>query len=177
MLKDLSTILVKGLGKKVVSDLANEAAMDAKLYEELLGFVETGTPTQAMKSSWIIGTATEIDNTFASKNSSRILALALNSKVGGVQREMLKALNGIKLKEDDEGVFLNFCFQKLAEAESDLAVKYHSAAEIERALKKYPELLNEFITLLEGSLDMHTEAWKRYTMKRIGKLQKRYLNK
>lgn len=155
----------------MVSSLAEEAVCDESFYKQLIKEVETGSTTHAMKASWILGTGSSIDLELATKYASKILLLALCARVGGVQRELLKTLNDVNLHEKEQGVLLDFCFKKLVDANSDLAVKYYSAAQIEKSLKKYPELQNEYMSVLEGTLEMHTEAWKRYTSKRLLRLK------
>lgn len=172
MRRDLSTILVRGIGKQVVSSFAVEAAEDESFFNDLLDVIEQREITPSMKASWIISTSAEINQQYARKNSVRILTLLKAATIGGVQRELIKTLSILKLNEDELGILIDYSFQKIAEATSDLAIKYHAAHIIEKSLAKYPELKTEYISLLEGTLDMHTEAWRKYTHKRIARLLK-----
>lgn len=173
MKKPIDEILVKGIGKKDVEALAAQAAKDEAFYKQLLEAINSGERTHTMKAAWIIGTAAEQQDTvLAQKHSSRILDFVLHKENSGVVRELIKVLVSIKLNEKEEGLFIDFCFRQLNRSDVDIAVKYNANKGIEKALKKYPELKEEFIATLESLLDNHTDAWKRYTTRLLTKLNK-----
>ncbi len=173
MEKPLNELLVRGIGKKEISAIAEHAVTDDELFEGLLRTVETGEKTPAMKAAWIIGTASEVyDAAQATTYASRILQLVVTETTSGIVRELMKALIKADLDEKSEGLFLDFCFKSLS-SNVDVAVKYTANKAIEQALKKYPDLKDEFIAVLESQLYANTEAWTRYTMKIISRLNKR----
>jgi hypothetical protein len=171
---DLNSILVKGLGKEVTTKVAKQAGADETLFLALLDYAENGTTTQAMKSSWIIGTLATFDPTFPTKYSDRVLAILKAATVGGVQREMLKTISRVKLKPEVHGSLIDLCFRMLHNHELDVAVKYYSIYIIEDALKVYPELKDELIASLEPQLELYNDSWRKYNKRRIEKLRKKY---
>jgi len=173
MKKPLSELLVKGIGKNDIAAIAAQAAKDEGLYKDLLEAISTGERTHTMKAAWIIGTAAEKqDLIFAQKYSSTLLEFVLHKENSGVVRELMKVLLAINLNEKEEGLYIDFCFKQLHRSDVDIAVKYNSNKAIEKALKKYPELKEEFVSILESLLDNHTDAWKRYTTRLLAKLNK-----
>ncbi len=170
MAKDISVFLVKGLNKTVVLKLATEVGLDHSLYLHLLKLIEKGETTPAMKASWILSTVSEVNPTFASKNATKIIKLLQSATIGGVQRELLKTLYEIPLKNDQQGQFIDISFRLLSEPKSDVGVKYYCAGILEKAAKQFPELKNELITLLQSQQELYTPAWQKYTKTRIQRL-------
>lgn len=172
MKEDVEKFLVKGLGKKEVVELAERAASDAVFFDALIDHIKSGKKTPAMKASWVLQNASEINRDFATDRASLFLSLLKDERVGGVQRELLKILGHIKWSDELEGAYIDMCFQFLNSPTADLGAKYHCIANIKSVLKKYPELKQELIVSIEPQLELYTDAWKRYATKFLLSLQK-----
>ncbi len=173
MKKPLSDLLVKGIGKNDIAVIAANASSDEQMFCQLLEIIQSDNGTPAMKASWIIGTAADKKQTqLIEKYSDSIMNLVLTKSTGGVVRELMKALTASKLSDEQQGVYLDFCFRQLTRNDVDVAIKYNANKYIEKALKKYPELKSEFISILESLLDSHNDAWKKYTARIIARLNK-----
>ncbi len=170
MANDISSFLVKGLDKTVVLKLATEVGLDHDLYVHLLKLIEKGETTPSMKASWILSTVSEVNPTFATNNASQILKLLQGARIGGVQRELIKTLYEIPLKNDQQGQFIDICFRLLTEPKSDVGVKHYCAGLLEKASVQFPELKNELIALLQSQQELYTPAWQRYTRTRLLRL-------
>jgi len=171
MKEDVEKFLVKGLSKKVVVELAERAAVESDFFDALIDQIKLGKKTAAMKASWVLQNASNINPELASERASIFVDLLKNESVGGVQRELLKILGHIKWNNELEGSYIDLCFQFLNSSEADVGAKYHCIANIKSVLKKYPELKQELIHSVEPQLELYTEAWTRYSTKLLKALK------
>lgn len=169
---ELSEVLVKGMGKHVVDKLAAQANDDPVLYRELLDVLETQETTPAMKASWVLANAARLDKAPAQKHGSRFLQLLFNARIGGVQRELMKVLEVVELSDEEEGRFVDLCFQLLRQPGLDVGIRYYGLRILRQKVKKYPDLKPELITSLEEVLSWHNDVWKRHTSNAIVALKK-----
>jgi hypothetical protein len=169
---ELHKVLVKGMAKRAADDLAAMANSNPELYLKLLDAIASGEQTHAMKASWVLGHAARMDKNPAQKHGHRLLQLLLQAKVGGVQREILKVLELVSLSEEDEGRFVDLCFELLRRPGLDVAIRYYCLRVLRQKVKKYPELKIELVSTLEEIRDWHNDVWTRYSSKAILSLLK-----
>jgi hypothetical protein len=175
MKNDLNALLVKGLGKKAVMDLAEKANVDPEFYLELLHVIENGEVTPAMKASWVLGNAARLDSTPAQRHGWKILGLLKTASIGGVQRELLKVLEVVKFKDNADGEFVDYCFDLMRRPGIDVGIRYYCLRILQRKVMQYPELKDELMLTLEEILDWHNQVWKKYLIKAMEKLRKKKL--
>jgi hypothetical protein len=169
----IESLLVKGIGKKDITALAKSAGSDEVMFIDLLDIITKSDKTSGMKAAWIIGTVADNgDLDLINKHAERIYQLTAEKSVGGIVRELMKALTAANLCEDLKGHYLDFCFRQLTRMDIDVAIKYNANKFIIQSLKAYPELKAEFISILESLLDAHNDAWKKYTSRIIARLRK-----
>lgn len=169
-MKNPEQLLVKGLGKKAVTELANAAAKDELLYNTLLKNIAADESTRAAKSAWALSHVSEINHQFPIKHADEILRILQTATVGGIQRELLKTLYPIKLPEKQYGKLIDLSFRFLADAKTDVGVKYYSTYILTEAVKLYPDLNQEFLLALEETATWHNEVWQRHIRKLMKKI-------
>ena len=170
MKRNLKESLVKGLGKKGAVEFAQMANADADVYREFIDIIDQGETTPAMKASWILGTAARLDPLPAQAHGPAWIRLLEHTKIGGVQRELLKVLEVVKMSPDTEGKFIDFCFELMRRPAIDVGIRYYCLRILNRAVKKYPDLKGEICMTLEEIQDWHNDVWKRYVAKALKKL-------
>jgi hypothetical protein len=168
---DLKDRLRSGMKKDEVNALVQEALASDHVFVQLTDFVASTNKIHAMKASWVLGHVSTLDNRMANAFLDHWRKTLETTRIGGVQREMVKILSNCKLPEEMEGWFLDKCFALINSPAADPASKYHSLAFVTKQLKKYPELKEELASILEGQLTWHTPAWQRYIAKHIAKLR------
>ena len=139
---ELSSYLVTGMGKRVVDQLTALALKDASILKLCLQFANENN-TRAMKASWLLSTYVKQDSSFSEKYQAEVLHTARNSPIGGVRRELLKALVGVNLSEKSLGELIDFSLLLLQDVEQDRAVRYIALKHLVRASKQYPEIKQE----------------------------------
>lgn len=151
---ELSSYLVTGMGKRVVDQLTSLALKDASILKSCLEFTRENN-TRAMKAAWLLSTYVKQDLSFSEKHQAEMLHAARNTSIGGVRRELLKALVGVKLSDKSLGELIDFSLLLLQDVEQDRAVRYIAWKHLLRASKKYPELKQE-LTQIEAYLRERT---------------------
>jgi hypothetical protein len=167
---NLKESLVKGLGKKNAIEFAQMANAHPQIYQEFIDIIESGESTPAMKASWILGTAARIDALPAQPHGPVLIRLLEQAAIGGVQRELLKVLEVVKMDADTEGKFIDYCFRLMRRPGIDVAIRYYCLRILNRAVKKYPDLKGELILTMEEIQDWHNDVWKRHISKAIKKM-------
>ncbi len=170
MNENLNDVLVKGLGKKATLEFAELANADKNFYSQLLRVIDKGETTPAMKASWILGTAARLDAQPAQRQIEKLIGLLEKATIGGVQRELLKVLEVVKMNPESEGIFVDYCFKLIQRPGIDVGIRYYCLRILKRALKKYPDLKGELIMALEEIQDWHNAPWKRYITKALNSL-------
>lgn len=168
-MKNPEQLLVKGLGKKAVTELAAAAAVDETLYKTLLKNVAADESTRAAKSAWALSHVSDINHQFPLKHVDELLRILQSATVGGIQRELLKTLYPIKLTEKQYGKLIDLSFRFLSDPKTDVGVKYYATYILTEAIKLYPDLNQEFILALEETASWHNEVWQRHVRKLIKK--------
>jgi hypothetical protein len=139
---ELSSCLITGMGKRVVDQLTALALEDASILRMCLQFANENN-TRAMKASWLLSTYVKQDSSFSEKYQAEVLHAARNTTIGGVRRELLKALVGVNLSEKSLGELIDFSLLLLQDVEQDRAVRYIALKHLLLASKPYPELQQE----------------------------------
>ena len=171
-MNSFKSLLVKGLGVRDAESIAAECVKSKKNFQSIIEIVREGETTPTMKASWVLAKAVEIKPELVQEFSAELLQLLLDEKQSNVQRELIKVVMPLKLSDEEEGRFLDLCFRLVMKADSDIAVKYNGLLVIEKSLKKYPDLTDEYLLALESSYEGFTDAGKRYLKKRIERYRK-----
>ncbi len=167
-------VLIKGISKLDIRQLAFAVAQDDTQFMHLVKIIQAAERTPAMKAAWIIGTMAELKQTeLIHTYQQELIDLVMSQSSGSVVRELMKAINTVTLNEEQEGRYLQFCFDQLMRMDVDVAVKYCANRYLEKAVKKYPELKSEFISLLKAQLEVYNDAWHKYTQRIIHRLEKK----
>lgn len=87
-----------------------------------------------------------------------------------VIRNIVRFLQDWPIPEALEGQVLDLCFKFLTDPKQPAATKAFSISVIEKMVKKYPELLPEFIYVLETALPYEKPSYKARARKAIKRL-------
>ncbi len=131
------------MGLKECTAVAAYALERDEVYLDLLEFVEHGNDVQAMKASWVMGHIRRLNQTQSLKYQDKLIQLLQQSSIGGVQRELLKSLEGLTLNEANEAALLNFAWSGAVNMQYDIAVRYLCLRILRFFSKRFPELREE----------------------------------
>jgi hypothetical protein len=139
----LESILKVRMGLKECTAVAAYALDRDDVYMKLLDFVEHGNDAQAMKASWVMGHIRRLNQSQSLKYQDKLIQLLQQASIGGVQRELLKSLEGLTLKESNEASLLNFAWNGLSNLRYDVAVRHACLTVLRFYCKRFPELREE----------------------------------
>jgi hypothetical protein len=139
----LESILKVRMGLKECTAVAAYALERDEVYLNLLEFVEHGNDAQAMKASWVMGHIRRLNQTQSLRYQDKLIQLLQQASIGGVQRELLKSLEELELREANEAALLNFAWNGLSNMQYDKAVRYSCLRIFRFYSKRFPELREE----------------------------------
>ena len=139
----LESILKVRMGIKECTAVAVYALEHDDVYLNLLEFVEHGNEVQARKASWVMGHIRRLNQTHSLNHQDKLIQLLQQATIGGVQRELLKSLEGLVLKEANEAALLNFVWNGLTNVQYDFAVRYFCLRILRFFSKRFPEIREE----------------------------------
>lgn len=128
------------MGLKECTAVAAYALERDEVYLNLLESVEHGNDAQAMKVSWVMGHIRRLNQTQSLKYQDKLIQLLQQASIGGVQRELLKSLEGLTL---NEAARLNFAWSGAVNMQYDIAVRYLCLRILRFFSKRFPELREE----------------------------------
>lgn len=77
-----------------------------------------------------------------------------------VKRNTVRLWQFVEIPHEYEGEVVDICFEYLKNAQSPVAVKIFSMSVLEKIIKKYPELSQELLFLIEDQLPYQTAGFK-----------------
>lgn len=146
MNEKLETILNSRFNKNELITLLNN---DSKIFDKAISIALSNEQPQAWRAAWIL-------NHSITKNDSRIKIIAkkiistIRTKEDGHQRELLKLLENIDLKENQEGYLFDSCMTIWESIEKSPSVRIVAFRILAKIVKKYPELKNEIEHLTQN---------------------------
>lgn len=99
---------------------------------------------------------------------------SIKTKKDGHQRELLKILSKIEIKEKYEGQLFNICINLWEQIDKDPSVRITALKFMIRIVKKYPELLEEIMVLTQ---DHYLESLSPGVKRSVGKIIKEVIKK
>ena len=149
----LESLLKVRMGKAECEAIAAYTLERDDVFVKLLDFVEHGDNTQAMKAAWVIGHVRKMNQAQSMKHQDRILKLLQQATIGGVQRELLKAMERLLLKEANDAALLDYAWNGLSNMKYDIAVRYSCLRIIRFYSKRFPEFREELKSIESVQLE------------------------
>ena len=135
------------MGKQECLALVAHVLENPDSYRQLLDYVTNGNDAQAMKASWVMAHIRKQDGSFSLKHQNELLQLLQSASIGGVQRELLKCLEGLALRAANEQALLNYAWSGLTVREDVFDVRYLCLRVLRFYARRYPEFLTELKTV------------------------------
>lgn len=141
----IETVLASRFSKeKFLSYLANNPD---KMEETFQLAFQSKAPV-SWRAAWVLNHATQKNDTQIAAHQSQIIHI-LPSKEDGHQRELLKLLEKIEIKEDLEGVLFDSCVTIWESVEKSPSVRVIAFRVLAKVALKYPEMKNELAFLTQ----------------------------
>ncbi len=153
----------RGISKAEILDLAGRLNDD--LFAELIRLIVEEKPPVNQKAAWVFNHGAKLHPNFYEKNYPFLLEHLEQLNPDGVKRDVLRGMLNLPVKNHNLGLLADICLKWLNSSTIDVAVKYNSMRTLERIVKMYPDLKDEFHSTLRSQLDLNTDTFKRSALK------------
>ena len=133
---------------------------DAKQFEELFHLSFSREMPVCWRATWLMDHLSEVAPTLADPWIEKIWAEIPKEHPVGVTRSALRLLVRYEIPEEFEGVAADLCLSWLEKESVSVAIKVYSMELLLKIARNYPELTNEFITVIEDQAPNNSAGYK-----------------
>jgi hypothetical protein len=126
----------------------------------------------AWRAGWVLDGSDEQKPGLAKSYISEIVKALPDLKSKGSLRSLLRLLSRHDIPEEEQGMLIDLCFSYLVSERYPLAVKAHAMMIIYNHVLLYPELKDEFITVLEDHMENNSVGFKSRARNLIKQMEK-----
>jgi hypothetical protein len=126
----------------------------------------------AWRASWVLDGSDEQKPGLAKNYLSEIIQALPDLESKGSLRSLLRLLCRYDIPEEEQGMLIDLCFSYLVSELFPLAVKAHAMMIIYNHVLIYPELKDEFITVMEDQIANNTVGFKSRARNLIKQMEK-----
>jgi hypothetical protein len=112
------------------------------------------------RAMWLVDYLAELHPWLATSYISRGWKEIQNDHPDGVTRSLLRMLSRYEIPEDYQGIATDLCLEWLQKESVPVAIKAYSMEVLFRISIIYPELTNEFITILKEQAPNNSAGFK-----------------
>lgn len=123
------------------------------------------------RSSWAVGTIGVNDFSMVEPYLEEMMQAMNDHKHDAIVRNVLRIFEDIDIPELIEGPLCDKCFAYLADPDYAIAIRAFSISVLHRIVKKFPDLQEEFIAILEEHMPYGTAAFKVRTRRVLSDLR------
>lgn len=155
----------RGISKVEILDLVSR--LNKELFQELIVIIVSEKSPLNQKAAWVFNHAAKKYPDYYKQNYSFLVQNLTKLTPDGCKRDVLRGMLSLPLQEDHLGLLVDITMNWLGSFDVDVAVKYNSMRTLERIVKKYPDLKNEFHAVINQQLNLNTDTFKRQALKII----------
>jgi hypothetical protein len=167
--RSLLADIPSGIGKDL---LVSEVIKSEHHFRELLEISLQEKDPLAWRASWVLDGSDEKKPGLARPYISQIVEALPDLKSMGTLRSLLRLLCRYDIPEDQQGLLIDLCFNYLVSQLYPLAVKAHAMMIIYQHVLIYPELKDEFITVMEDQAENNSVGFKTRARNLIKQMEK-----
>ncbi len=153
---DLLTTKILSLKKEEIGTLVGP---DPERYSSLVDMAFSREMPICWRATWIMDYLAEEHPWLAEPHIGRIWNEIPAAHPDGVTRSALRLLARYDIPEEQQGVATDLCLDWLQKESVPVAIKVYSMELLLKIAKDYPELSNEFITIMEDQKSNNTVAF------------------
>lgn len=112
------------------------------------------------RAAWVMDAIAEEQASLADQYITRIWKELCLKHPDGVTRSALRMLTRYDIPEDDQGQAADICLEWLEKESVPVAIKAHAMTILMKLARIYPELKDEFITILEHQVPNNSIGFK-----------------
>jgi len=168
-LRSLLADIPSGFGRDL---LIEEVIKSETLFGELLELSLHEKDPLAWRACWVLDGSDERNPELAQTYIPTIIKALPDLESRGTLRSLLRMLCRHEIPEEQQGLLIDLCFSYLVSELYPLAVKAHAMMIIYNHVLIYPELKDEFITVMEDQVENNSVGFKTRARNLIKQLEK-----
>ena len=139
--------------------IANYIGNDKKLFARLMQLFLKDEYRIVQRAAWIISIVAEKHPELIEPHLSALVGRMQEPGLPvAVKRNVVRILQHISIPESLEGPVMNACFEFLADPKETVAVRCFSMTVLGNLAKKYPEIAQELVSIVEDQLEQGATA-------------------
>jgi len=153
------------------ADMISYMATHPEDFEEAISLAISNKQPYSWRSAWLLWSCLEDNDQRIQKHISSIIS-SLSAKEANQQRELIKILLLMDLKEEDEGFLFDFCATIWRTLSHKPSVRFNAFKMIIKIAKRHPDLRNEIEFLTENEyMDSLSSAAQKSIYKMLAELK------
>jgi len=168
-LRSLLADIPSGVGRDL---LIEEVIKSETLFGELLELSLHEKDPLAWRACWVLDGSDEKKPGLAHTYIPAIVEALPELESRGTLRSLLRMLCRHEIPEEQQGLLIDLCFSYLVSELYPLAVKAHAMMIIYNHVLIYPELKDEFITVMEDQVENNSVGFKTRAKNLIKQMEK-----
>ena len=142
-------------------------------FDELMRIFFNSTIRNVQRASWVLGKVGEEQPQLLLPYQQKMIALLVQPTHDAVKRNIVRVFQFIETPEDLHGELIDNCFKLLMDRKQAVAIRAFCITVLDKHCKIYPELMGEFIAVLEAEKDYTTASFKSRAKKILKREMKR----
>jgi hypothetical protein len=156
-LKDFLAHTVLSLRKEEIGTIIGP---DPEKFNALFDIAFSREMPVCWRATWIMDYLAELHPWLATSHIEKIWKEIPEGHPDGVTRSALRLLARYEIPEDYQGIAADLCLSWLEQASVPVAIKAYSMEMLLKIATIYPELTNEFITVIETQAPHNSAGFK-----------------
>jgi hypothetical protein len=157
---DIKGQLLSELSKVNIDYTIHVLGNDKDYFRELVNFILTEPDPLPMRAAWVIEGITLDYPEMIQPYIGMLIRNLRRYTHPGTRRNLLKVFSRMEIPEKYHGILIDICFDWISSEDRTVAEKVFAMQIIANHLKIYPELINEFIEIIDDQLPKNTPAFE-----------------
>lgn len=168
---EVTDILRNNINKQMTSILSTEASESEQLVDTLISIMFKGKHPENWRAAWVLDHTSLINIKIIEPHLPFFLKQLPTIQFNGIKRHIIRMLVNSRRKDLIDGNLINLCFEWLQASHTPIAVRAFSMDIIDMITNDYPDLIQEFVLVLEeiaingskGEKNKATKLIKKYS--------------
>jgi hypothetical protein len=143
MAMDLRNQLLNDASKRNIHYICSAIHKKPEITESVIECIREDTHPLSSRGAWVFSTLSEKNHFFNDTLLEEMIELLFSSSLESVKRNLLKTLTRSDIPDKHQGKVLDFCFSKVEDSSSAIAIRIYSLQILFNLSKLYPDLTNE----------------------------------
>ncbi len=156
---DIRTQLLSELSRDNIDFTIHMLGNDPVPFKELVNFIFNDPDPLPMRASWVMEGITAQYPEMILPYIGMLIRNFRKYTHPGTRRNLLKIFSRMEIPEKYHGILLDICFDWLTAEDRTVAEKVYAMQIIANHLKLYPELINEFVEILNDQVPKNSPGF------------------